>query len=187
MMRKQLEKCLASEKDESVVDIVLYGSAARQDDARDVDILVIFKAGTLRERLEHLARIKAKVKTVLTGRILDIKQITLAELFSPAFLARQGVLLDGVSLRDGAPFCERLGFESFALFSYVLKDLSHAQKVKFNYLLAGRGGIGMLQRVKGQRLAAGAAKVPRQAAAIFEEILRRNKIKYTRSDVLEAR
>jgi predicted nucleotidyltransferase len=187
MMLKQLEKCLASEKDENIVDIVLYGSAARQDDARDVDILVILKDGSLRERLEHLTRIKAKVKAVLTGRMLDIKQIALPEFFSPAFMARQGVLLDGVSLRDGVPFCERLGFKSFALFSYSLKGLSHAQKVKFNYVLAGRGGVGMLERVVGQRLAAGAAKVPRQAAAVFEEILMRNKVVYTRSDILEVK
>ena len=173
-MRQQLEKCLASErKNPTILDVVLYGSAARTDESRDIDVIVLFKEGTLRQRLDMLAHIKSKIRHVLPDRSLDLKQVLLAELFDPAFMARQGILVDGYSLLHGAMFCERMGFRSYALFAYSLSGLTHAQKVRFNYILAGRGMTGMLERVKGVRLAGGAIKVPQQAANIFEGILRR--------------
>ena len=187
-MLKQLKKHLDSEKkDKTIFDIVLYGSTAKgKTDARDLDIAVIFLNGTLRERLDKIQAIKNKIKPK-TSKEIDIKQILIQDLFSTDFLARTGILLEGESIFKGKKFCETLGFKAFSLFWYELKELTHTQKVKFNYTIAGRESQkGMLQELKGERLASGAVKIPIQNSAEFEEILKTHKVKYKKKDILEA-
>jgi len=185
-MLNTLKKYLESEKkDKNIFDIILYGSSTKEDaKARDVDLLVIFLSGTLRERLERIQEIKKKIKN--TEKNIDIKQILLQELFSANFFARTGIFLEGMSIFKEKKFCETLGFQSFTLFLYSLKNLSHTQKVKFNYLLAGRNDMqGLIKELKGIRLVNGAIKIPISKANIFEEILQKNKILYTKKEILE--
>ena len=187
-MLKLLKKCLDSEKkDKTIFDIVVYGSSVKgKADARDLDIAVIFLEGTLRERLDKIQAIKNKLKQKITKKI-DIKQILLQDLFSSDFLARTGILLEGESVFKGKKFCETLGFKAFSLFWYTLKGLTHSQKVKFNYILAGRNSLkGMLKNLEGERLANGAVKIPIQNSIEFEEVLKANKIEHKKKDILEA-
>ena len=84
-MLKKLKEYLKSEKkDKAVFDIIIYGSAVKgKEKARDVDILVIFLDGSLRERLDKLQKIKSDIKNLvndLKDLTLDIKQIQLKEL-----------------------------------------------------------------------------------------------------------
>ena len=97
-MLKKLKKCLESEKkDKSIFDIVVYGSAVKgKDTPRDLDIAVIFLEGNLRARLDKLQQIKSRLKPLKLE--LDLKQITLKELFSSNFLARTGIMLEGISI-----------------------------------------------------------------------------------------
>ena len=55
-MLKELRKWLKSEKaDKAIFDIVLYGSAVKgKYKPADIDIVVIFKEGTLKERLQKI-------------------------------------------------------------------------------------------------------------------------------------
>ena len=182
-MLKDLKKLLESEKkDNTIFDIVIYGSAVKgKETARDIDILVIFLEGSLKERLNKLQKIKSRLKQ----KNLDLKQILLKELFSLSFLARTGIFLEGISVFKNKKFCETLGFKSFTLFWYNLEGLSHSQKVKFNYLLAGRNTKGIIQELNGQRLVSGAVKIPMENSASFEEILKTNNINYSKKNVLE--
>lgn len=187
-MLKPLRNCLESEKkDAAIFDIIIYGSLAKgKTPIRDIDIAVIFLEGTLRDRLDKIQEIKTKLKKKITAEI-DIKQITLQELFSADFLARTGILLEGESIFRRKKFCETLGFKASALFWYSLAGLSHAQKVKFNYLLAGRTGMkGIIKELNGERLASGAIKIPIQKSLEFEEILTQNNIQHKKKDILEA-
>ncbi len=187
-MLKLLKKYLESEKkDAAIFDIIIYGSLAKgKTPIRDIDIAVIFLEGTLRDRLDKIQEIKAKLKKKITTEI-DIKQITLQELFSADFLARTGILLEGESIFRRNKFCETLGFKASTLFWYSLAGLSHAQKVKFNYLLAGRTGMkGIITELGGERLASGAIKIPIQKSMEFEEILAQNNIQHKKKDILEA-
>src|SRR3989344_1927544 len=177
-MLKQLRKSLESEKnDNSIFDIVVYGSAVKgKAAANDVDLAVIFLEGTLRERLDKVQSIKKKLKSF--DRV-DIKQLLLKDLFSTEFLARTGILLEGISLFKNKKFSELIGFESYTLFWYDLKGLSHTEKVKFNYLLAGRGTMkGMIEELKGERLANGAVKIIIENSLEFEEVLKKNSVSY---------
>ncbi len=187
-MLKLLKKLLESEKkDRAIFDIVVYGSLVKgKTSAGDIDLAVIFLEGALRERLDKIQVIKNKIKTRISKE-LDIKQVLLTDLFSSDFLARTGILLEGESVFKNKKFCETLGFRAFSLFWYDLKGLTHTQKVKFNYLLAGRSGFkGMILRLEGERLANGAVKIPIQHSIEFEEILKTNNVNYRKKDILEA-
>ena len=182
-MLEELKKCLKDEKkDNEIFDIVLYGSSVKgKEKPNDVDILVIFEKGTLKERLEKIQKIKKNIK--IENKI-DIKGILLKELFQEEFFARSGVFLEGVSLIDGKQFANKIGFNNAVLFFHNLKDKTHTEKVKFNYLISGRGGNGILKLMNGKQLAPGVLQIPLTKSLEFETILNRNKISYYKINVL---
>ena len=187
MTLSTLRKKLASEKkDARIFDIVLYGSTMKgASSPHDLDILVIFKEGTLRERLDTTQGIKQRLKQ---EQILDVKQILLPDLFSPAFFAKTGILLEGESIFENRPFSERAGFSAWTLFIYDLSKLTFSRKVQFTYLLSGRKSIGtkgILAEFNGVRVVPGAVKIPLASSATFEEILKRQGIVYTKKNILE--
>lgn len=183
-MLSSLQKNVQQEKnDSSIFDIVLYGSAVRgKINPRDIDIAVIFREGTLKQRLEKIQAIKKKIKE--NEFIIDIKGILWEELFQQEFFARSGIFVEGISLFDGKPFSYKMGFESSILFFYILKNKSHTEKIKFNYILRGRNDIGIIKKLQGTHLAPGVIKFPIKSAAEFEEILLQHTISYTKMNVL---
>lgn len=185
-MLNQLRKKLESErKNKKIFDIVIYGSAVKgKSKPEDIDIVVIFLEGSLRERLDKIQEIKRELRNLYKN--IDIKQIKLIDLFSSEFFAKTGILLEGYSLLRNKKFSEILGFKAWSLFWYSLEGLNHAQKVKFNYILAGRNSEGVIKKLNGSRLVSGAIKIPIENSVEFEEVLNSNKIKYKKKDILEA-
>src|SRR3989304_1036780 len=105
-MQKELMNLLKSEINEDIFDIVVYGSTVKgKDQPADVDILVIFRRGTLKERLNKIQVIKKKIK--ISGKV-DIKGILLEELFSPSFFGRSGIFIEGISITEGKHFSEKI-------------------------------------------------------------------------------
>tara|TARA_Y100000310_G_scaffold332444_1_gene408026 strand:- start:1827 stop:2504 length:678 start_codon:yes stop_codon:yes gene_type:complete len=188
-MLKTLKKVLESEKKNNrLFDIIIYGSIVKgKDSPGDIDILVIFNEGNLRQRLNEIQRIKSRILSKFSKKKIDIKQSLLKDIFNPEFFAKTGIFLEGYSIFRGRKFSETLGFEPYSLFTYSLKGLSHTQKVKFNYLLAGRTTEGLLKEFKGERLVNGAVKVPLENSVEFEEILKQNRIEYKKRNILEER
>ena len=185
MILEKLKKCLISEKKENIFDIVVFGSLVKGKlNPRDADILFVFLNGTLKERLNLIQEIKNKLKNKIQID-LDIKQALLKDLFSAEFLARTGILLEGFSIFKNKKFCETLGFHSYALFWYDLKSLNHTEKVKFNYILAGRNQKGVIELFNGARLMSGVVKIPVEHSLEFENILKNNKINYNKKNILE--
>ncbi len=186
MISKELEKRLESEKGhKGIFDIIAYGSSMKGKlSPNDLDILVIFVSGSLRERLEEVQRIKESIKSLASLKI-DIKQILLEELFFPAFMARAGILVEGYSIFRHGLFAETLGFKPYALFYYTLKGLSHSQKVVFNYTIAGRNTDGLIKSMGGERIASGALKIPMAHSLEFEAFLKKSHVNYTKKNILE--
>ncbi len=185
MILKQLKKCLESEKKrEKIFDIIVYGSFVKgKSKPNDIDIVVIFLEGSLKERLDIIQQIKLKIKLEFP---IDIKQILLTDLFSSDFFARSGILLEGVSLFSGKKLCEQLGFKASTLFWYALEGLTHTEKVTFNYAIAGRGtSSGILKEFDGIRLVNGAVKIPIEKSLEFEEVFKLHKITYHKKNILE--
>jgi len=186
-MLKNLKKLLEYEKkDKAILDIVIYGSIVKgKRNVNDIDIMVIFLRGSLKDRLNRLQEIKSRLKNLKDDYNLDVKQMDIKEFFSSAFLARTGLLSEGISVFNNKKFCETLGFRSFSFFWYNLDGLSHSEKVKFNYILAGRTTKGMIKELNGERLVNGAIKIPIENSFVFEEILKNNKVKYSKKNILE--
>lgn len=189
MMQKDYLKFLESEskslkRDRSIFDIVLYGSSVRgKIDSRDVDILIIFKEKPLIERAEIAQKFKEKINK--KSDELDIKTITLSELFESDFLARQSILSEGYSLVNGAPFSERMGFLSYSLFTYHLRNLDHNNKTKFTYSLIGRGkNQGISKKLNAKPLGKGAVLLSIENSSFFEDFLKKWKINYNKRNIL---
>lgn len=189
-MLKDLKECLKNEKqDKTILDIVLFGSSVKgKMNPRDIDIAVIFKTGSLRERIDKAHKIKEKIRKLINiKKELDVKGILWEELFEVAFFGRVGIFLEGISLFDEEPFSYKIGFKAYSLFTHALENKSHTEKVKFNYILAGRAGMkGILKELNGERLVNGAVKIPIEKSIEFEEVLKLNKITYKKKDILEA-
>jgi len=183
-MLNKLRKCLKSEiKDNNIFDIVIYGSAVKgKDIPRDIDIAVIFRTGSLRERLQRAQEIKRKIKS---EQKIDIKGILLEELFKSDFFARTGIFLEGISIFDGKKFANKIGLDASVIYIYNMKDKTHTEKVKFNYILSGRNTKGLLALLKGKHLAPGVVEMPVSASLEFESILERHKIKFSKTAILK--
>tara|TARA_Y100000310_G_scaffold153608_1_gene153026 strand:+ start:8278 stop:8835 length:558 start_codon:yes stop_codon:yes gene_type:complete len=182
-MLKKLKKCLKTEKkDTNIFDIVVYGSLVKgKSNPSDIDIVVIFNQGTLKERLEKIQVMKKRINISIK---IDIKGILFMELFDDNFFARSGIFLEGISLFDGKPISKKIGFESFVLFVYNLKNKSHTEKVKFNYVLSGRNDIGMIKRLNGEHVAPGVVKIPIEHSLEFEDVLKLHEVSYSTNNVL---
>ena len=179
-MLKNLKKYL---DDKDIFDIVVYGSFVKgKANPNDIDIMIIFLGGSLKERLDKIQDIKLKLKDKFK---IDIKQMLLVDFFKTDFLAKSGIMLEGFSMLKNKKFCNTIGFKSYVLFWYNLKNLNHSQKVKFNYILAGRNKKGIIEELKGIRLVNGAVKIPIESSLIFEDILKRNNIFYSKKSFLE--
>ena len=184
-MLNDFKKWLGNEKkDPTLFDIIMYGSSVKGKTLpEDIDLLVIFREGSLKERLQKLQELKKKIKT---DKKIDIKSILWEELFDPAFFARTGVLLEGISIFDGKTIAQKLGFQGNVLFVYSLKEKTHTQKVKFNYVLSGRNGAGIVKKLEGKHLAPGVIMIPIRHALEFEDVLKLHDIRYQRFQVLVA-
>jgi predicted nucleotidyltransferase len=183
-MLDELRKCLKSErKNKNIFDIVVYGSSVKgKNKPRDIDLAVIFRTGQLEERLNQVQKIKRKIND---EKNIDIKAILLEDLFKQEFFARAGIFLEGISLFDGKKFANKIDFNSSVLFVYALKDKTHTEKVKFNYLLKGRNAKGILEFMQGKHISPGVAEIPYEQSLEFEDILKRQGIKYKKTEILK--
>ncbi len=164
-------------KHKDIIDIVLYGSLVKgKIKSRDIDIMVIFLNTELKTRLEIIQELKRQLRVSLEN--VDVKSMNFSDFFDPTFLARQGILIEGISLIDKKSLAEKLGFKSYAIFTYNLANLSHTEKIKFNYALNGRKGTGVLQNLKGMSLGKGVVQVPITTSLTFEEFLEKWNIQY---------
>jgi len=164
-------------KHKDIIDIVIYGSSAKgKIKSRDIDIVAIFLKTELKTRLEIIQELKKQVRVSLES--VDVKSMNLIDFFDSTFLARQGILIEGISLIDKKPLSEKLGFKSYAIIIYNLANLSHTEKIKFNYALNGRKRMGVLQDLRGISLGKGVVQVPIINSLTFEEFLEKWNIQY---------
>lgn len=190
-MPKNCINCLTSSckglkrKYKGIIDFILYGSYVKgKSKTGDIDLLVLFLDQPLNKRLEITQELKGIAKKECPD--IDIKSANITEFFSKDFLARQGILVEGISLLSNKPFAEALGFKGYALFNFNLKNLKHKEKIKFNYALYGRKGKGFLHEAKGAYLGRGVVEIPVKESDNFEEFLQRWNVTYKIKTILES-
>ena len=170
-------------KEHNVLDIVLYGSYARnKENPNDIDIVLIFLNMPLDERLKLAQVYKELLKNKFQNP--DIKAINFTELFDSSFLARQGILTEGISLLDKTPLANKFGFEGYSLFNYNLLNLNNSKKTSFVYALSGRKKEGILDAVNAKHLGRGVVLVPISKSALFEDFLLHWNRKFKKDKIL---
>jgi len=172
-------------ENKEIFDIVIYGSSMKgKTNSSDVDLMLVFKDRPLSKRLELSQNLKSILKNEINN--IDIKTMNLQDFFDEAFFARQGILIEGLSLITNKKLTELIGFKGFSIFTYNLKKLDHNKKTLFTYALSGRSSEGVLKSLSGIRLGRGAVKIPIGDSIEFESFLKSWNTDYKRKDILES-
>ena len=188
MIAEEYLKSLKSEskkiKNKELIDILIYGSSVKgKRKTGDIDIILIFNNLPLDKRLEITQKFKEKVNL----KNLDIKSINLIELLDKSFLARQGILLEGISLLDSKPLAKKLGFDSFTLFTYNTEKISNTEKVKLSFALNGRRNEkGFLEKINAKKFGTGKILVPISKSNLFSEFLEKLNLNFKQENILIA-
>ncbi len=150
-MQKLWQKKLKLNYSDDVVDIVQFGSSILEESKpNDMDIAIIFKTISVKEQIKEAHNIKKQIEK-LTELPVQIESFDLPRLFDKSNFAREGILVYGKSLLNGKNFSEKFGIIPRLRISYVLRDLEKKDKVRFNYLLNGKGGnYGLLKKYGGK-------------------------------------
>lgn len=166
-----------SEKEGKIWDIVLYGSSMRGEEARDIDILVVFEDVTEEEYNNLPYQLKKRVEK--DGVSVDVKGKHVEEIFDPNFLAGGSIVTEGYSVISEEFLAEKLNLDNYTLFNYSLQNLDKNSKTKFTYALKGRGKTpGVLEKIKGKHFAPKVVLVPVQETSDFKTFLERWEISY---------
>jgi len=189
-MSKDYLSCLKSlsgkfAKQNNIFDIVVYGSYMRaKESPNDIDVVIIFTDSKLDYLLKSAHAFKELIKKIIPNP--DVKAVNLSELFNPNFLAAQGIFAEGYSLLSSKPFCAKIGYKGYIIFTYSLKKLNHNKKTLFTYALIGRKKEGMTRIVSARPLGKGAVAVPIENSSIFEEFLKEWNVDYKKTKTLMA-
>jgi len=173
-------------KHPDIWDLCIYGSFVRgKSGSRDIDIAIIMKKlAALENKLSISQELRSQLKETYKHDF-DVRCVDIKDFLNPSFMARTGILGEGVLLTSGKPLSEKLGFRTYALFVYTLQNLTNTEKVKFNYSLNGRRGENGLIKVKNcEHLGSGVLKVPVEHSEEFIEFFEKHKINYKISKAL---
>ena len=183
-MQKLWQKKLKLNYSENVLDIVQFGSSVLEgSNPKDIDIAVIFDKISLKTQLEERQKIKKQIQE-LTEIPVHIESFDIQSLFNESNFARDGILFYGRSLLSGKNFSERFGLMSLLRISYILKNLKKKDKVRFNYLLNGKGGnYGLLRKYGGKIIYPGVVETSPENENIFLDKMKKitDKLKIERS------
>ena len=156
-----------------VFDIILYGSAVKgKEKPNDYDFMLLLKKSRGYDRLDLSFEFKQELLRLgFPHEKLDVKALTLEELFDPNYLASPGVIIEGYSLTKGKPVHELLNGEGYALF-ILRPTINGNEKTKFQFALKGRDGEGgILRELNGRYLGPWVILLPVENAHRFREFL----------------
>ncbi|MBW2989981.1 nucleotidyltransferase domain-containing protein [Candidatus Woesearchaeota archaeon] len=164
-------------KSKSIVDVILFGSAVKgKTEPQDIDIAVIFKG-------------KADVK--LIGRLDEacekngfnahISSLVIDNFFTKPHSLIRAVFFEGISLLTDKAIAGNYGLTSWSVYNYNLTGLKKSERVRFVYVLKGRGREkGLIEEFKGKFLAPGCFIVPVEKDNEILDVLKRWKVKFER-------
>lgn len=165
-----------------VFDIILYGSTVLgKPTPGDTDLMIITHKPIPYKEARNLAINfkKLLIKEGFSRDKLDIRVMSLEDLFDPNNLASLGLIIEGYSLTQEKPVAELMNGKAYTLFRFTLENLSRKDRVRFQYALKGRDmKNGLLKELNAQQLGAWVVTVPIQHTWRFKEFLDQWKVKY---------
>jgi len=176
------------ENHNEVFDVVLYGSTVLgKENPNDLDLMIL-----TREKLSalELRNLILKLKKGLSGTVprgkLDVRAMSLEELFDPNNLASSGVIIEGFSLMKDKPMAELMNGKAYTLFRFTLEGLPRKDRVRFQYALKGRDmKSGLLKELNGEQWGAWVVAVPIQHTYRFRDFLELWGVKYEAFTILK--
>jgi len=169
LLKKQKLNC-----SKKVIDVVQFGSSILVGtEPNDIDIAVIFQKIPLNEQLEEAQKIKKQLQEQ-TKLPVHIKSYDFYSFFDKGNFAKESILLNGKSIITGKNFSENFSLIPKVQIYYSLSKLEKKDKVKFNYLLSGKGGdYGLLRKYKGKLLKPGLIEVNPEYETLFINSLKK--------------
>lgn len=157
----------------NVIDIIQFGSSVLDGtQPNDIDIAVIFNKVPLKEQLEEAQEIKNQLKEK-TPLPIHIKSYDFYSFFDKGNFAQEGILFYGKSILTEKNFSENFGLTPVLQISYSLEKLEKKDKVRFNYLLSGKGGeYGLLRKYQGKLIKPGLIEIFPEYEKIFAEAIK---------------
>lgn len=171
-MQKKSQEKLDLTYNKEVIDIVQFGSSIQESKTpNDIDIAVIYNKISLKEQLEHSQEIKRQLEKIFTIPI-HIKSYDLYNLFDKGNFARESIL-SGKSLITKDYLSKLFGLIPKTRIIYSLNKLEKKDKVRFNYLLSGKGKkYGLLREYNGKLIAPGIIEIPPEHEKIFTDAIK---------------
>ena len=166
---------------EILLDIILFGSSVKgKEKPNDIDILLLYKKTKNIDISYELKRLlKAK------GYVVEVTDKTYKELFDQNFIAGSSIISEGYSLVYDKFLFEGLGYTSFNLFKYELKQFNKSERMRFYYSLYGRNKEkGMLKRLNSIKFSDSIILCPVENAEKMKEYFNIWKLKYIEFPIL---
>jgi len=173
-----LKKKWTEEWKKEVVDIFLFGSAIKgKDNPNDIDICLIFR--------DKLNLDIIKKAGLILGEEFHLSSLTANNFFTEIHSLSKTIMFEGRSIITGKSFTENFGLSGFLLYSYNLSPEAPSKKVRFVYLLRGRGeSAGMVKRWGGEFISPSAFMVPVGMDSEVQQIFNVWKIHFKRRKLL---
>ena len=169
-MQKLWQQKLKLNYSKDIIDIVQFGSSVIEGkEYRDIDIAVIFKNVPFKEQLDQAYEIKKQIAhSVDNGKEVHISQFDFYSLFDTSNFAREGILFYGKSLLTEKDFALRFGLRPVLQILYSLEKFEKKDKVRFHYLLRGKGGkYGLLREHGGKLVKPGLIEIAPEYEEVF--------------------
>ena len=179
MTQKLWLKRLKLNYSEDVFDIIQFGSSIEEGKIpNDIDIAVIFRNIPIKEQLVQAQEIKKQIEKHKEIPI-HISSFDLYAFFDSSNFAKESILFFGKSIIYADNFAKRFGLSPKIQIYYSLERLKKKDKVRFNYMLNGRGGeYGLLRKYEGKLLKPGLIEIESEFENIFVNSIKEFKINF---------
>ncbi len=168
----------------NVSDVVVFGSFVRAKTLPgDIDLCIIINEQDEPKSIDLVGSLSEELEDIPLKFQINI--LTEKSFFSGNSLAST-LLSEGISI-SGEPLAERLGYSAASLFLYSLKGFNASKRVRFHYLLAGRGKDGVLKDTDGKILGDGVLLVPTGKEDAISEVFKMWDVHFTIRRVLMVR
>jgi len=177
---KNKEFCKITEKfleKENVLDLILFGSSIKgKSEPNDIDIIIIYSKKS-KDNEESTYNLKKEFGAI--DKKIELIEKDYEELFSPTFVAREAFISEGFSIKRKEFISKTLGYSSFVLFKYALRNLNASRRMQFYYSLYGRGKEeGMLKKNNAHKFSNEVILSSVQNSEIFKDFFEKWKIEY---------
>ncbi len=162
----------------NVVDILLFGSAVKgRSNPNDIDLCIVF-----RDKVDF--SIVKEAESIL-GDKFHISSLIVDNFFTNIHSLAKTVLFEGKSILTNKTLTKSLGFDSSLFFSYNLSKEDNSKKVRFVYLLRGRGNdLGLVKRWGGEFVSNNAFILPVDRDNETQEVFDSWKVNFKRKRLL---